>query len=49
MLGNKKMNFFWQLDIILNDEAIGLENFNSIFWHGKHIFFRNFGNSKKIK
>ncbi len=43
----QKNEFFWQLDIILNDEAIGLENFNSNFWHGKHIFFKNFGNSKK--
>jgi len=38
--------YILQLDIILNDEDIGLENFNSNFWHGKHIFFRNFGNSK---
>jgi hypothetical protein len=49
MLGNKNFYFYFlQLVIILNDEAIGLENFNSNLWHGKHIFSKKLAIPKKL-
>jgi hypothetical protein len=30
-----------------NETIVLLEQLHSDFWHGRHAFFRNFGNSEK--
>jgi hypothetical protein len=40
MFGNENNNNL-QFNTILNHEAIVLESFIQIFWHGKHVFQKN--------